>query len=235
MTEPGTERALVLFSGGQDSTVCLAWALTRYGHVETVGFDYGQRHDAELEARQAVFEALARDFPEWAAGAARTTPSISGARCDQRDGADPRHRNQAERKRPAQYFRAGPQYAVLHLCGGDRLPARHHAACRRHVRDRLFRLSRLPQRDAGELGADLQLGTEAPFRIETPLMWRDKAETWAMAEALGGQTLVGLIAEHTHTCYRGVRDIRHDWGYGCGKCPACELRAAGYEKWRGGA
>ena len=105
-------------------------------------------------------------------------------------------------------------------------------AHRRHVRDGFLRLSRLPRRHAARAGEAIRLGTEIPFAIETPLMWRTKAETWALAEELGGASLVDLIIGETHTCYRGERGARHDWGYGCGACPACELRARGFAAWQ---
>ena len=232
MTEPGTERALVLFSGGQDSTVCLAWALTRYDHVETVGFQYGQRHDAELKAREAVFAALAKDFPEWSArrgddhavdlsglGAISETALTRDSEIKLSASGLP---NTFVPGRNILFFTyaaaIGYRRGIMRLVGGMcETDYSGYPDCRNETLTSLART--------------LQLGTEASFRIETPLMWRDKAETWALAEALGGETLVSLTLEHSHTCYRGVRDIRHDWGYGCGQCPACELRAAGYEKW----
>lgn len=232
----GAESALVLFSGGQDSTVCLAWALTRYSHVETVGFRYGQRHDTELQARQAVFGALAKDFPDWAAKRGQDHAVDLSALGRISETALTRD---TEIKLSASGL---PNTFVP----GRNILFFTYAAAIGYRRD-IVRLvggmcetdySGYPDCRNGTLTAlarTLQLGTEAPFSIETPLMWRDKAETWALAEALGGETLVNLIVEHTHTCYRGIRDIRHDWGYGCGKCPACELRAAGYEKWRGAA
>jgi 7-cyano-7-deazaguanine synthase len=236
MIEPGTERALVLFSGGQDSTVCLAWALTRYGHVETVGFSYGQRHDAELNARRAVFETMARDFPEWsvrrgedhavdlaALGQISETALTRDTEIKLSASGLP---NTFVPGRNLLFFTyaaaIGYRRGIMALVGGMcETDYSGYPDCRNETLASLERC--------------LRLGTEAPFRIETPLMWRDKAETWALAEALGGNRLVDLIAEHTHTCYRGVRDIRRDWGYGCGECPACALRAAGYETWRGGA
>ena len=234
MTQDG-DKALVLFSGGQDSTVCLAWALKRYAHVETVGFEYGQRHDAELAARQAVFEALARDFPDWAArrgedhavdlaalGAISETALTRDTEIRLSENGLP---NTFVPGRNILFFTyaaaIGYRRGIMRLVGGMcETDYSGYPDCRNET--------------LASLARTLQLGTGAPFRIETPLMWRDKAETWAMAEALGGGKLVGLVAEHSHTCYQGVRDIRHEWGYGCGNCPACALRAAGYETWRRG-
>ncbi len=234
MTAASTSSALVLFSGGQDSTVCLVWALARYAHVETLGFSYGQRHDAELKARQAVFAALARDFPEWSAkrgedhpidmpelGRISETALTRDAEIRLGENGLP---NTFVPGRNILFFTyaaaVGYRRGIMHLVGGMcETDYSGYPDCRNET--------------LISLGHTLQLGTEAPFRIETPLMWRDKAETWALAEALGGAKLVDLIVEHTHTCYHSVRDRHHDWGYGCGECPACQLRAAGYWKWRG--
>jgi 7-cyano-7-deazaguanine synthase len=233
MTGQDSEGALVLFSGGQDSTVCLAWALERYGHVETVGFDYGQRHEAEMQARQAVFAALAADFPHWAAkrgedhlvdlsvlGAISDTALTRDMEIKLNDTGLP---NTFVPGRNLLFFTfaaaIGYRRGMLHLVGGMcETDYSGYPDCRNETLSAMARA--------------LRLGTETPFRIETPLMWRDKAETWSLANALGGAPLVELIIEHSHTCYRGARDKRHDWGYGCGECPACQLRAAGYEKWR---
>jgi 7-cyano-7-deazaguanine synthase len=233
MTGQESEGALVLFSGGQDSTVCLAWALERYPHVETVGFDYGQRHEAELQARQAVFRALAADFPHWAArrgedhtvdlsvlGRISDTALTSDMEIKLGDSGLP---NTFVPGRNLLFFTfaaaIGYRRGTVHLVGGMcETDYSGYPDCRNETLSAMARA--------------LRLGTETPFRIETPLMWRDKAETWSLANALGGDKLVSLIVEHSHTCYRGSRDKRHDWGYGCGECPACALRAAGYEKWR---
>ncbi len=226
--------ALVLFSGGQDSTVCLAWALTRYDQVETVGFRYGQRHDAELKAREAVFDALTQDFPDWAArrgqdhavdlsalGQISETALTRDTEIKMSASGLP---NTFVPGRNILFFTyaaaIGYRRGIMRLVGGMcETDYSGYPDCRNET--------------LANLEKSLRLGTEASFSIETPLMWRDKAETWALADALGGERLVNLIVEHTHSCYRGVRDSRHDWGYGCGECPACELRAAGYAKWRG--
>lgn len=232
MSEPLAERALVLFSGGQDSTVCLFWALTRYGHVETVGFDYGQRHRTELEARQAVFQALEADFPELAArrgedhmvdlstfGAISQTALTRETEIKMGESGLP---NTFVPGRNLLFFTyaaaIGYRRNIMRLIGGMcETDYSGYPDCRNETLTALER--------------SLQLGMDAPFRIETPLMRRDKAETWAMTHALGGDRLVALIAEHSHSCYLGNRETRHEWGYGCGKCPACQLRAAGYQKW----
>lgn len=233
MAGQSEESALVLFSGGQDSTVCLAWALKRYDHIETIGFHYGQRHSAEMTAREAVFQALGEDFPQWTAkrgedhivdlsvlGQISETALTRDMEINLTEGGLP---NTFVPGRNILFFtyaaaigyRRGIKRLVGGMCETD---YSGYPDCRNETLKCLERT--------------LRLGTEADFRIETPLMWRDKAETWALTDALGGETLTALIAEHTHTCYKGVRDLRQDWGYGCGQCPACQLRAAGYEKWR---
>jgi 7-cyano-7-deazaguanine synthase len=232
---PPTEAALVLFSGGQDSTVCLAWALERYGWVETVGFDYGQRHGVEMVARERVRAALIQRFPAWAA---RLGPDH---RLDLRgfgavaESALTAHRaiEMTERGLPSTFVpgrnlvffvyaaaladRRGLMRLVGGMCETD---YSGYPDCRRETLDAMQQA--------------LNLGMEQGFSIETPLMWLTKADTWALAKALGGEPLIDLILEETHTCYLGDRGHRHAWGYGCGTCPACELRQGGFEDWNAG-
>jgi 7-cyano-7-deazaguanine synthase len=235
MQQAAADTALVLFSGGQDSTVCLALALQRYGHVETVGFHYGQRHDAELTARKAVRSAIAQAFPQWAA---RLGPDhevdLSGL------GAI----SETALTRETEIAFSASGLPNTFIPGRNILFFTYAAAI--GYRRGIFRLvggmcetdySGYPDcrnETLTALAKTLQLGTDAPFHIETPLMWRDKAETWALGQALGGDALTAIIVEHSHTCYLGQRDTLHDWGRGCGECPACQLRAAGYAKWREG-
>jgi 7-cyano-7-deazaguanine synthase len=229
---PPAEAALVLFSGGQDSTACLAWALDRYGWVETVGFDYGQRHGVELLARERVRAGLIERFPHWAA---RLGPDH---RLDLRgfgavsESALTAHRaiEMTERGLPSTFVpgrnlvffvyaaaladRRGLRSLVGGMCETD---YSGYPDCRRETLD--------------AMQAALNLGMEQRFRVETPLMWLTKAQTWALARTLGGGPLVDLILQETHTCYLGERGRRHSWGYGCGTCPACELRQGGFEDW----
>jgi 7-cyano-7-deazaguanine synthase len=229
---PPTAAALVLFSGGQDSTVCLAWALERYDWVETCGFDYGQRHGVEMEARQTVRAALIERFPGWAA---RLGPDH---RLDLRgfgavaESALTTHRaiEMTERGLPSTFVpgrnlvffvyaaaladRRGLAQLVGGMCETD---YSGYPDCRRETLDAVQTM--------------LNLGMERDFAIETPLMWLTKAQTWALAQTLGGEALVQVILEDSHTCYRGDRGERHSWGYGCGTCPACELRQGGFEDW----
>ena len=225
--------ALVLFSGGQDSTVCLAYALDAYARVETVGFDYGQRHGVELECRERVRDEIAGRFPAWAArlgpdhmidvasfGAIGATALTSDAEIEMLASGLPSTfvpgRNLVFFVYAAALgYRRGLTILVGGMCETD---YSGYPDCR----DATLRA----------LEQAIHLGTEIPFSIETPLMWRTKAETWELAEELGGDALVELIVEETHTCYKGERGLRHDWGYGCGACPACELRAKGYAGWQ---
>jgi 7-cyano-7-deazaguanine synthase len=234
MTDPATLRdgALVLFSGGQDSTVCLAWALARYGRVETVGFDYGQRHAIELEARQAVRGRIAAEFPHWAGrlGDDHMLDFRSfGVLGDSALTAE-RAIEMTERGLPSTFVpgrnlvfftyaaaladRRGLKALVGGMCETD---YSGYPDCRRETLDAMERT--------------LNLGMEQDFRIETPLMWLTKAETWALAKGLSGEALVELIVSDTHTCYRGERGKLHTWGHGCGECPACELREKGWREW----
>lgn len=227
--------ALVLFSGGQDSTTCLAHALARYERVETLGFDYGQRHSVELQARTTVLARLAERFPAWAPrlgpdhmltldvlrqiGGSSLTEDMAFAM--QADGLPntfvPGRNLVFLTLAGALAYRRGLQVIVTGVCETD---FSGYPDCR----DDTMKAMQLA----------LNLGLERRLRIETPLMWIDKAATWRMAEALGGPALVDLIVEDTHTCYEGERGQRHDWGYGCGTCPACALRARGWEGYRAG-
>lgn len=225
--------ALVLFSGGQDSSVCLAWALDRYARVETVGFDYGQRHGVEMQARATVREAIARDFPAWAEnlgedhvldlkgfGAIGDT-ALTGDRAIEIDARGlpttfVPGRNLAFFVHAAALAdRRGLQVLVGGMCETD---FSGYPDCRRDTLD--------------AMQAALNLGMDRDFEIATPLMRLTKAETWALAGALGGERLVELIVRDSHTCYRGERGALHAWGYGCGACPACELRERGWREWR---
>lgn len=229
-----SDDALVLFSGGQDSTVCLAWALSRYSRVETVGFDYGQRHRVELECRKTVLDSMRARFPAWAAKLGEDhTVDLSAL------GAI----SQTSLTREAEF-----QYAVNGLPNSF-VPGRNllffaFAAAIAYRRDLKRLVGGMCETDYSgypdcrddtlkALQVTLSLGLDRRVVLDTPLMWIDKAATWALARELGGGALVDLIVEETHTCYVGDRSTRHDWGYGCGACPACELRQAGWEKWRG--
>jgi len=231
-----SDGALVLFSGGQDSTVCLASALARYTHVETIGFDYGQRHGVELQCRQCVREELAARFPAWAP---RLGPDHVLDIASFGAIGDTALTSEAE---------------ITMLASGlpsTFVPGRNlvffvYAAALGYRRDLRVLVGGMCETDYSgypdcreatlkALQEAIRLGTEIDFTIETPLMWRTKAETWALAQELGGEPLVDLIIEQTHTCYQGERGVRHDWGYGCGDCPACELRARGFAEWQAGA
>ena len=229
---PMTDQALVLFSGGQDSTACLAWALARYERVETVGFDYGQRHGVELEARQAVRARIARTYPKWASrlGEDHMLDITSfGALAETAMTAE-RAIEITEKGLPSTYVpgrnlvfltyaaafadRRKLNVLVGGMCETD---FSGYPDCRRDTID--------------AMETALNLGMAQAFRIETPLMRLTKAETWALAKGLGGEPLVAITVEESHTCYLGERGTLHPWGYGCGTCPACELRQRGYDTW----
>jgi 7-cyano-7-deazaguanine synthase len=232
--------ALVLFSGGQDSTTCLADALTRFDRVETLALDYGQRHRVELQARLQVRSALRHEFPAWAHRLGEDhllDASVLGQVSDTaltRDTAIAMQSNGLPNTfvpgrnlffltlAAALAYRRGLSVIVTGVCETD---YSGYPDCR----DDTMKAMQVA----------LTLGLDQRLRIDTPLMWLDKAQTWQMAYALGqsqdpaqgGQRLVDLIVEHSHTCYQGDRSHRHEWGYGCGECPACKLRAAGYISW----
>jgi 7-cyano-7-deazaguanine synthase len=224
--------ALVLFSGGQDSTTCLALALSKYARVETIAFDYRQRHSVELEARLHVLTQIKLQFPQWAhklgedhlldlgvLGQVSETSLTRDVAFKMESSGLPNTfvpgRNLLFLTLAAALaYRRDLQVMVTGVCETD---FSGYPDCR----DDTMKAMQLA----------LSLGMDKRFLIETPLMWIDKADTWALAASLGGQLLVDLIVEHTHTCYLGDREHRQAWGYGCGTCPACDLRAKGYERW----
>ncbi len=221
--------ALVLFSGGQDSTTCLAWALARFGRVETVGFDYGQRHIAEMAARPRILAAL-RETHSNGLGEDHVLPidtlkAIGGSALTEGGRFE-----MAANGLPTSFV---PGRNIFFLTAAAAL------AYRRGIRDLVGGMcetdySGYPDcRDETitSLAHSLGLAMDVTFAIHTPLMWLDKEATWKLAERLGGRKLIDLIVEETVTCYEGDRSRRHAWGYGCGVCPACELRARGFEKY----
>jgi 7-cyano-7-deazaguanine synthase len=226
--------ALVLFSGGQDSATCLAWALARFASVETIGFDYGQRHRIELDVRPVFLEALRAGFADWTGklGEDRVVDAgIIGALSDtaltrkteiamQANGLPntfvPGRNILFLTLAAAVAYRRGIKHIVTGVCETD-YPG--YPDCRDDT--------------IKALQVALNLGMDHRFVLHTPLMWIDKAATWRLAEDLGGEALVTLINRETHSCYRGDRSISHDWGYGCGVCPACELRAQGWDNYKG--
>lgn len=224
---------MVLFSGGQDSATCLAWALDRFDRVETIGFDYGQRHAVELTCRAKVRAGLAALNPGWAERLGDDHLVDAGVLKGLGETAMT-HEVAIETSEAGlpSTFVPGRNLLFLTLAGA--------LAVRRGISVLVGGMcetdySGYPdcRNDTIEAQAEtLRLGLDKPMRIETPLMYVDKAGTWAMADDLGGKPLVDLIVEETHTCYLGDRAHRHDWGYGCGTCPACELRKAGWERWR---
>ena len=225
--------ALVLFSGGQDSTTCLAWALDRFDRVETIGFDYGQRNRIELDVRPRVRAALAQAFPDWG----------------RKLGED--HRIDLSALAQVSESAMTRDIAIAVAAGGlpnTFVPGRNlvfltFAAALAYRRGITHIVGGMCETDYSgypdcrddtikALQVAINLGMERRFVIETPLMWIDKAATWRLARDLGGEALVEIVREETHTCYNGDRSRRHEWGWGCADCPACALRAAGYAKFR---
>ena len=224
--------ALVLFSGGQDSATCLAWALANFGQVETIAFDYGQRHAVELDCRPKFLAQLRRQFPAWAArlGADHRLDLAVVPALGQTAMTSESEIKLAANGLPTTFV---PGRNILFFTAAAAL------AYRRGIKNLVGGMcetdySGYPDcRDdtLKSLQVTLNLGLDARLVIDTPRMWRDKAATWALAEELGGKSLVELIVEETHSCYRGDRSKRHDWGYGCGACPACELRSKGWGRY----
>ena len=227
------DTAIVLFSGGQDSATCLAWALDRYARVETVAFDYGQRHRVELDVRLTFLEKLRAAFPAWGTKLGDDhllDLSVLGQVSETaltRDAAI----TMAANGLPNTFV---PGRNLLFVTFAATLAYRRDAkrivtgVCETDYSG--YPDCRDDTMKAMQLALNLSMDTR--LVVETPLMWIDKAETWAMAERLGGTTLVELIRDVTHSCYLGDRSHRHDWGFGCGACPACDLRAEGWRKYR---
>jgi len=232
MTE--TSGALVLFSGGQDSTVCLAWALDRYARVETVGFDYGQRHAVELRARQAVRAAIAERFPAWAKrlGEDRVLDLRSFGAITESALTTERAIEMTEKGLPSTFVPGrNLAFFVYAAALADRRDLRALVGGMCETDFSGYPDCRRDTLDAMETA--LNLGMAQDFAIDTPLMRRTKADTWALAKGLGGDPLVEIVRAETHTCYLGERGALRDWGHGCGTCPACELRAKGWAAWTG--
>lgn len=227
--------ALVLFSGGQDSATCLAWALQKFARVETIGFDYGQRHVVEMQARLAVREAMKQVLPQYAdrLGHDHVVDLTGYGRIAESSLTSERAIEMDARGLPATFVpgrnlifltaaaalsdRRGLEVLVTGVCETD---YSGYPDCRQATIDAMSQA--------------LTLGLDRPVPIETPLMYLTKAQTWELAHQIGGQPLVDAIIETSHTCYAGDREHRHDWGYGCGTCAACELREAGYHQWKEG-
>jgi 7-cyano-7-deazaguanine synthase len=230
-----TERgggALVLFSGGQDSTTCLAWALDRYAQVETLGFDYGQRHRVELDVRPKVLTAMRERLPRLAARLGADHMIDLGVLGQISDTALTRETEIAmQQSGLPNTFVPGRNLVFLTFAGAlaYRRGARHIVAGMCETDFSGYPDCRDDTMKAMQLA--LNLGMDTRFVIDTPLMWIDKAATWALARTLGGDALIDIIRRYTHTCYNGDRAHFHDWGYGCGSCPACMLRAAGYQRY----
>jgi 7-cyano-7-deazaguanine synthase len=226
--ESQADAALVLFSGGQDSTTCLAWALQRYTHVETIGFFYGQRHAVEMACRPRIRTALDARFPgrlkddhviDIAGGLAALGETALTAERAIETGASglpttfvPGRNLLFLTYAAALAWRRGLRRIIGGMCETD---FSGYPDCR----DDTVKAMQLA----------LNLGMDRRYILETPLMWLDKAETWRLAAGLG---ITAVVIEETHTCYVGDRTHRHDWGWGCGACPACSLRAAGFAKWQ---
>lgn len=224
--------ALVLFSGGQDSATCLAWALDRFERVETLGFDYGQRHRNELDARKTVLDRI-QIFPQWAGRLGEDRILDLGVLGEISDTALTQDMAIATAASglpntfvpgrnllfltfaAAVAYRRGLKHVVTGVCETD---YSGYPDCRDDT--------------IKALQVALNLGMETRLVLETPLMWIDKAQTWALVEQLGGPDLVELIRAETLTCYKGDAETQNPWGRGCGECPACDLRRNGFERWR---
>lgn len=224
------ESALVLFSGGQDSATCLAWALERYGRVETLGFDYGQRHAIELECRASIRQGLVHQNRVWAErlGEDHTLPLHALGEVSETSLTRDAEISMAENGLPNTFV---PGRNLIFLTFAAALAARRGI---KHIVTGVCETDYSGYPDCRDdtikaLQVALNLGMESRYVLHTPLMWLDKAETWELAEELGGQPLVELINKESHTCYLGERGTLHAWGHGCGTCPACQLRKSGWD------
>ncbi len=227
-------KAIVLFSGGQDSAACLAWALENFEYVETIGFNYGQRHIIELKQRLILIEEIRKNFPEWSKKLGEdhlldlgVLGQISDCSLTQEAEIAFSASGLPNTFVPARNLlflnlagAVGYRRSIFNLVGGMcETDFSGYPDCRRNT--------------LNAVESSLSLGMDVDFFIHTPLMYINKAQTWKLAHDFGGDKLIELIIEHSHTCYIGDRSHKHDWGYGCGTCPACELRAKGYAEWLG--
>lgn len=228
-----TGGALVLFSGGQDSTTCLAWALTHFDRVETVGIEYGQRHGVEMTCRRRVLEAIRQMNPVWNERLGDDHEFDMSLLGQISDCALTRERSlEFEKNGVPNTFVPGRNLLFFTFAAA--------LAYRRKIRTLVGGMCETDYSGYADcrdntlksLQVTLSLGLDESVVIETPLMWLDKADTWRLAESLGGVDFVELVRTETHTCYLGDRTKLHDWGYGCGTCPACRLRAHGWEVYR---
>ena len=219
----------VLFSGGQDSGTCLAWALERYQKVETIGFNYGQRHDVEMQCREQLRRQIAALNPQWAArlgpdhvidlsglGQISETALTRDVAIEISDSGLPTTfvpgRNLIFLNFAAALgWRRGFTDLIAGMCEAD---FSGYPDCRKETLDAQMRA--------------ISLGLDKGFTLHTPLMYCSKAQAWSLAFELGDQALIDIILEVSHSCYIGERGARHDWGYGCALCPACDLRAKGW-------
>ena len=225
--------AIVLFSGGQDSTTCLAWALDRFERVETVGFDYGQRHAVELECRQTILKRIRAEFPNWAKrlGDDHTVPMKELGAISQTAMTEEVEIETGKQGLPNTFV---PGRNILFFTYAAAIAWRRGI---RHLVGGMCETDYSGYPDCRDdtlkaLQVTLNLGMDTRSVIHTPLMWIDKAQTFLLAKSLGGQSFLDLTVEESHSCYRGDRTHRHEWGYGCGTCPACELRANGWNTFK---
>ncbi|MCB2427120.1 7-cyano-7-deazaguanine synthase QueC [Methylophaga pinxianii] len=223
------DSALVLFSGGQDSTTCLGWALNRFSRIETLGFSYNQRHSVELECRELILESIQHQYDKWATRlgldhlidvpaladigkTAMTEELVITADCNGLPNTFVPGRNILFLTFAAALaYRRGIKHIITGVCETD---FSGYPDCRDDT--------------IKALQVAINLGMESRFKIEAPLMWMDKSATWALAEEIGGKEFINLIINQSHTCYKGDRSLRWEWGFGCGDCPACGLRASGW-------
>jgi 7-cyano-7-deazaguanine synthase len=228
------DTALVLFSGGQDSTVCLAWALQQFSRVETIGFDYGQRHAVELSVRARLRDRMATLRTDWKAGLGDDHLVKLDALAAISETALTRNTaiEMADSGLPTTFV---PGRNLIFFCFAGALAYRRGA---RHLVAGMCETDYSGYPDCRDdtikaLQVALTLGLDKRVTIHTPLMWIDKADTFAMAEQIGGKAFLEIVIEDSHSCYMGDRSKRHEWGFGCGECPACQLRAKGFAKFKG--
>lgn len=225
-------KALLLFSGGQDSATCLAWACENYDSVETIGFDYGQRHDVEMTCRLDVLKHMKTNFPQWASkigedhivdlsalGAISETSLTRESEIEMGEAGLPNTFVPGRNLIFLNFAAAvGYRRGIFNLVGGMcEADFSGYPDCRKETLNAVM--------------TSISLGMDRAFRLETPLMHLSKAGAWTLAQVLGGSSLVELILSKTHTCYLGERGPRQAWGYGCGGCPACEIRARGWQEY----
>ena len=213
--------AVVIFSGGQDSTTCLYWAISKYQRVEAITFQYGQKHQVEIECSKLICndEHIKQTIVDVSFLSTLVESALTSNgdvnKINSKGLPDSFVPNRNQLFITLAHAFAQKIDATVLVTGVCETDFSGYPDCRNNF----IRM----------IGMTSNLGSDSHIVIDTPLMWLSKAKIWQLAKDLGK---LSEVIKFSHTCYNGLRDELHQWGYGCGTCPACELRAAGYEQFK---